>query len=212
MKRLAAIMVVAAAMVTTLVACSGSPSTPANPKTDVSVSPTAQAVLSPGDVALLYVDAFRGNPAALRAYNPNSSFSEEYFDTLGESAGRSWGVTFSDEQRDQIALAYKKALATLEANVVKEEVTSDKATVSLAIKGVDFATSLKQQSAELDKSKVTAENKAETYAQLLTAALNRAPLVSEPTTTEMTLTNQGGTWVPEPTSAKALINALVNWG
>ena len=81
---------------------------------------------SPSDVAMLYVDGFRGDVAGVKAYNPNSSLTEDYLQSLGkQSAGgfaQGLGVAFTQEQLAAIGTAYTGALTRVEAKVADEKV------------------------------------------------------------------------------------------
>jgi hypothetical protein len=169
---------------------------------------------SPSEVAMLYLDGFRGDVAAVRAYNPGSSMTEEYLQSLGEDAAGGFatglGVTFTDAQLAEIGEAYTDALGRVEAAVVDEQVDGDRATVTLEVRSVDVSSSLEEVAAELLPPDVGQE--AATYTEFLVEGLAGAEPLEEPVSYEMSLDRGGdGRWSPDAASGKGLVQALVRW-
>lgn len=186
-------------------AATGGASAPATP---VAGQPSAS------QVALLYLDAFRGNVAGLKAYNPNSSASEAVFAGINKSTLTSLGITPTDQQSQQVAEAMRRGLAKVEATVVKETPVADGTSVTLSIRGIDLAGSFRKTTGAIDKAKLTEANKAETYVDALATAWQDAPLVDQATNVELLLTyppgvKSGGLWVPDPGSGQAISKAFV---
>ncbi len=219
----AALATVLAAMLT-LTACGGSPAstvvgsaapsdTAPSSAAASSAAPTAQE-LTASEVALLYMDAFRGDVTGIKAYNPNTSATGNSFDGINQATLKSLGVTLDDEQNQQVAEGTKKGLAAVETKVVKETVNGSTATVTLAIRGIDLVKSYQQHVGAIDKTKLTAANKAATYAKALAASWAEAPLVAKASDVDLILNyppgvTAGGKWVPDASSGKAVVNAFV---
>lgn len=175
---------------------------------------SGKAAKSPSEVAMLYVGGFRGDVAAVRAYNPDSSLTEEYLQSLGEQAAeglaQGFGVTFTPELLAEVGDAYTDALTRVEAEAVDELVDGDRATVTLEVRGVDVASSLAEHTASLQPP--TAGSEAATYSAVLVDSLNAAELVAEPESVEMVLNrSSSGTWSPDSSAARSLVQALVRW-
>lgn len=164
---------------------------------------------SAGDVAMFYLDAFRGDPSVLREYNPDSSFSDEYFESLAPAFAQLWGVTFSDEQNGRIADAYRSALRLVEAALIDEAQDGETAVATLEIRGVDLPGSLTAQIQAIDQTAITAENITDTYTRLLVATLTEIGLAPEAAEVEVSLTRKGSLWVPEDSAVGAIIGALL---
>lgn len=160
---------------------------------------------SPGDVAMLYVDAFRGGEG-LTDYNPDSSWDGSYFETLGASAQEVVGEPLDAEQTERVAAAYREALGQIEAEVLEEQVDGDEATVTLALRGLDYGAAMKTAGEDfvLDEADPTGS-----YAGLLLEALDIVEPVEEPMDVEMTFTRSGDLWAPDGESGAELIQALL---
>lgn len=170
--------------------------------------------MSPSEVAMLYIDGFRGDVAAVRDYSPGTSMTEEYLQSLGEDAARGFetglGVTFTDAQLAEIGNAYTDALGRVEAEGVDEQVDGDRATVTLDVRSIDVSSSLEEVAAALLPPEPGTEGA--TYTQFLVEGLSGAELVEEPVSYEMVL-NRGsdGRWSPDAASGRGLVQALVRW-
>lgn len=162
--------------------------------------------LSPGDVAMIYVDAFRGGDE-LNDYNPNSSWDGSYFESLGASAEEVVGEPLDAEQTAQVAAAYREALGQIEAEVVDEQVDGDTATVTLSMRGLGYGSAMEQAGKDfvLDQKDPTGS-----YTSLMLEALDLVKPVKKPVEVTMTL-NQGGDglWAPDGESGAALTEALL---
>jgi hypothetical protein len=196
------------------VVVSASPSTTASSSAASSSTATTDQELTASQVALLYMDAFRGDVTGIKAYNPNTSATGNSFDGINQATLKSLGVTLNDEQNQQVSDGTKKGLATVETKVVKETVNGSTATVTLAIRGIDLVKSYQQHVGAIDKTKLTAANKAATYAKALAASWAEAPLVAKASDVDMILNYppgvvSGGKWVPDPASGKTVVNAFV---
>lgn len=170
--------------------------------------------LTASQVALLYMDAFRGDVTGLKAYNPNTSATGHPFDGINQATLKALGVTLNEEQNQQVADGTKAGLATVETKVVKETANGNSATVTLSIRGIDLAKSYQKHVGAIDKAKLTEANKAATYAKALAASWAEAPLVAKASEVEMILNyppgvESGGKWVPDPASGKTVVNAFV---
>lgn len=176
-------------------ACGGSGDTGADPEEK-----------SPGDVAMLYVDAFRGEDGLI-AYNPNSSWDGSYFESLGASAEEVVGEPLTAAQNEQVAAAYKKALGQVEAELVDEQVDGDTATVTLSMRGLGYDKAMKAAARDWVYDQ---KDPAGSYTTLLLTALDRVTPVEKPVEVKMTL-NQGGDglWAPDSESGAALTQALL---
>ncbi|MGB7964613.1 MAG: hypothetical protein WCF12_16850 [Propionicimonas sp.] len=165
-------------------------------------------------MALLYMDALRGDVTGLKAYNPNTSATGRSFDGINRATLKTLGVTLNDEQNQQVAEATNTGLSTVETTVVKERVNDSLATVTLAIRGIDLVKSYQQHVGAIDKTKLTEANKAATYAKALAASWAEAPLVAKASNVDLILNyppgvTAGGKWVPDAASGKAVVNAFV---
>ncbi len=168
----------------------------------------------PSEVAMLYVNGFRGDVAGVKVYNPNSSLTEDYLQTLGKQAAEGFaqglGVTFTQEQLAAIGKAYTDALTRIEAKVGDEQVDGDRATVTFEIRGLDMAGALKERVDTMPTPPKGSE--ATAYSALLVDSLGGAALVAEPDSYSMTLNRSGnGTWSPDAVSGSGLVRALVRW-
>lgn len=166
--------------------------------------------VSASDVAMMYVDAFRGESDALRDYNANSSWDDSYFETAGTGLSQAQGIEFTEEQAAAVADAYRTALSAVEAEAVEEKVDGDTATVGLSIRGVDLAGAMAAHQKQLAAAAVAEDPAA--YADAVVAMLGDTDLVAEPTDVEMTLTRGGDDlWGPDSSSAPDLIAAVAQW-
>lgn len=202
MRRLHALFVVAfIAISLTLVGCGLGGKAPAGP--------------GPGEVAMLYLNALKGDAAGLRAYNPGTTWDDAVLDSTNDATLDALGISPTDEQRAELTQATKAGLSKVEASVVDEKVKDGIATVTLSIRGIDLASSFTEQLEAIDASKVTAKTKAQVYSQALTKAWAQAPLVAEPVEVDMVLTFPPGLassakWTPKATDgARQIIQALV---
>lgn len=161
---------------------------------------------SPGDVALMYVDAFRGDPEALKEYNPKSTFDDTYFESFGTGAAESFKVTWTQEQADRITAAYAEALTQIEAEVVEEDVDGDDATVTLAITGIGFDAAIEAQGKGFVRDD---KDPAASYADLLVKALGAVETVADTQEVELTFTDVEGVWTPLGAGGSALVDAMV---
>lgn len=161
--------------------------------------------MSPGDVALLYVDAFGGGEG-LTEYNPDSSWDGSYFESLGASAQEVVGEPLDAEQTEQVAAAYREALGQIEAEVLEEQVDGDEATVTLALRGLAYGSAV--ETAAEDFVLDTADP-AGSYTELLLEALDIVEPVKKPMNVEMTLTRSGDLWAPDGESGAEVIEALM---
>lgn len=196
------------------VAASAAPLGSASSSAASSSAAPADQELTASQVALLYMDAFRGDVTGLKAYNPNTSATGHPFDGINRATLKALGVTLNDEQNQLVADATKVGLGTVETKVVKETVNGNTATVTLAIRGIDLAKSYQQRVGAIDKTTLTEANKAATYAKALAASWAEAPLVAKASEVDMILNyppgvESGGKWVPDPASGKTVVNAFV---
>ena len=161
---------------------------------------------SPGDVAMLYADALAGDPEGLRDYNPDSSWDDSYFESLGDSAEQVVGETLDAEQTDQVAAAYREALGKVEAEVADEQVDGDTASVTLAVRGLGYDAAMEVAAAawQLDRKDPTGS-----YTELLLETLDLAEPVDESMDVEMAFTRSGDVWVPDGESGARMIQALM---
>lgn len=166
---------------------------------------TSSEETSPGDVAMLYVDAFRGGEG-LTDYNPDSSWDGTYFETLGASAEQVVGVPLNADQTKRVAAAYREALGQIEAEVVKEQADGDRATVTLAVRGLGYGDAMEAAGKDfvLDQ-----KDPAGSYAKLLIEALGIVKPVEEPTNVEMAFTRSGDLWLPDSAGGAAIVRALL---
>lgn len=215
----AATIATALGLLLALTACSGTPASTvvvsaAPSATGSSSAATTAQEPTASQVALLYMDAFRGDLTGLKAYNPNTAATGTSFDGINQATLKSLGVTLNDEQNQLVADGTKAGLATVETKVVKETVNGNTATVTLAIRGIDLAKSYQQHVGAIDKTKLTEANKAATYAKALATSWAEAPLVAKASDVDMILNyppgvESGGKWVPDPANGKAVANAFV---
>ncbi|MBE7325473.1 hypothetical protein IEQ44_12505 [Nocardioides sp. Y6] len=161
---------------------------------------------SPQEVAMLYVDAFRGGDG-LTSYNENSSWDGSYFESLGNSAPEVVGEPLTSEQAAEVATAYERALGQVKAEVVDEKVDGDTATVTLAVRGLAYGDAM--ESAAKDWT-LDDKDPAGSYASLVLEALDVVKPVKKPMRVTMTLTQGGdGLWAPDGDSGAALTRALL---
>lgn len=211
-------------LVLALTACGGAPASTvvestaptsaASSSAASSSAATTDQELTASQVALLYMDAFRGDVTGLKAYNPNTSATGHSFDGINQATLKALGVTLNDEQNQQVAEGTMTGLATVETKVVKETANGSTATVSLAIRGIDLAKSYQEHVGAIDKAKLTETNRAATYAKALAASWAEAPLVAKASEVDMILNyppgvESGGKWIPDPASGKTVVNAFV---
>lgn len=168
--------------------------------------------LSPGDVALLYMEAMRGNVDGLREYNPDTAITEEgVFASANQSLLEMWGVSPTAEQEAQLTEAMMAGLSKTEFTVVDEKVDGETATVTVAIRGIDMASSLKAQF-ETIGGQITEDTEDETIITLLDRAWREVPLVPEATNVDMPFTAVAdGTWIPGSEAGGAAAAAYVRW-
>jgi hypothetical protein len=161
---------------------------------------------SPGDVAMLYVEAFRGGPEGLTGYNPDSSWDDTYFESLGASAREVVGEPLDAGQTERVAAAYREALGQIEAEVIEEQVDGDAATVTLAMRGLAYGAAMEAagQDFVLDRDDPTGS-----YTSLVLEALATVEPVDDPMEVEMTFTRSADLWVPSGESGAQMIQALL---
>ncbi|NLT36263.1 MAG: hypothetical protein GXX83_10265 [Gaiellales bacterium] len=152
--------------------------------------------LSPREVAPLYLEAMRGNVSGLREYNPDTEITEEgVFGSANQTLLSLWGVSATPEQEAQLTEAMLAGLSQVQFTVVDEEVDGKNATVTVAIRGVDMASSLETQF-ETIGGQITDGTEDETIIALLDKAWREAPLVPEPANVDMPFTAVvDGRWI-----------------
>lgn len=142
---------------------------------------------SPSDIALLYVDAFRGRPEALLTYDPEAEittavnlpvvFNEGFLQNGGE-------LPSEDEVAKLNELA-TNALAKAEVEIKSEEVEGDLGTVVVEIRGLDFEAAVSK--AESRVSRDYFDSDPEFFTALLTEAWQVADLGEKASVIEMVL-------------------------
>lgn len=215
-------VVIGVATLVGLGGCAGVPATPGNaPTTTAAGTTTAASTTAPADqeptasqVALLYMDAFRGDLTGLQAYNPGTSASGDSFAGINRATLKALGVTLTEEQQSLVTDATRTGVSKVETTVVKEQMDGSTATVTLAIRGIDLLASYKQHVAAIDQTKLTPANRPGTYATALAASWEEAPLVEKASTVDLVLTyppgvTSGGKWIPDAASGKAIASAFV---
>jgi hypothetical protein len=209
-RRLAALLTLCTALIlsVTLSACGAS--------NTGSQTPETPREKTPGEVAVLYLKGMAGDISGLKAHNPDSSVTADaIFGGVNKATLESLGVTATSEQEEQLSEAMHKGLSKVEIELVDEKVTGSTAKVTLAVKGIDLASSFKTRYAAIDKTKITDDaSKAEATVAALADAWSNAPLLTEPTTVDMVLNyppgvKSGGMWTPDASSAKGLSSAIV---
>lgn len=168
---------------------------------------------SPSEVALLYMEALRGNVSGLKAYNPNTELTEQgVFGSANETLLDMWEVTSTPEQEAQLTEAMLAGLSKVQFSVVDEKVDGESATVTLAIQGIDMTSSLDTQF-ETIGGQITNETEDETVIALLDKAWREAPLVPKPVTVDMPFTAVlDGMWIADTEGAAAIGDAYLKVG
>ena len=169
--------------------------------------------LSPREVAPLYLEAMRGNVSGLREYNPDTEITEEgVFGSANQTLLSLWGVSATPEQEAQLTEAMLAGLSQVQFTVVDEEVDGKNATVTVAIRGVDMASSLETQF-ETIGGQITDQTEDETILTLLDKAWREAPLVPKPVTVDMPFTAVlDGIWIADTKGASAIGDAYLKVG
>jgi hypothetical protein len=154
---------------------------------------------SPSDVAVLYLDAMRGDVAGLKEHNPDTEITEEgVFGSANQSMLEAWGVSPTAAQEAQLTEAMLAGLSKVEFTVVGEKVDGESATVTVAIRGIDMASSLDTQF-ETIGGQITPDTEDAAIIAVLDKAWREAPLVPEPTDVDMSFTAvSDGRWIAEP--------------
>lgn len=159
---------------------------------------------SPAEVAPLYLEAMRGNVSGLRGYNPDTEITEEgVFGSANQTLLSLWGVSTTPEQEAKLTEAMLAGLSKVQFSVVDEEVDGKNATVTVAIQGIDMASSLETQF-ETIGGQIPDETEDETIIALLDKAWREAPLVTEPANVDMPFTAvSDGRWIAGPEGGAA---------
>lgn len=162
--------------------------------------------LQPGEVAMLYVDAFRGGDE-LVGYNARSGWDGSFFDSVGGSAEEVVGEPLDAQQRARVAEAFRKALGQVRAKVVAEKVDGDAATVTLRVRGLAYGAALDRAGKDFT---LDTKDPSGSYTALLLEALGLAKPVKEPVRVKVKLDrDEDGVWTPNPKSGAALTRALM---
>ena len=167
---------------------------------------------SPGDVAVLYLDAMRGDVSGLKGYNPDTEFTEEgVFGSANQGMLEAWGVSPTAEQEAQLTEAMLAGLAKVEFTVVDEKVDGDSATVTVALRGIDMSSSLETQFATIG-GQITPDTEDDAIIAVLDKAWREAPLVPEPTDVDMSFTAvSDGRWIVDAQAGAATAAAYVKF-
>ncbi len=167
---------------------------------------------SPSDVAVLYLDAMRGDVSGLKEYNPDTELTEEgVFGSANQSMLETWGVSPTAEQEAQLTEAMLAGLSKVEFTVADEKVDGESATVTVAIRGLDMSSSLDTQF-ETIGGQITEDTPDAAIIAVLDKAWREAPLVPEPTTVDMTFTAvSDGRWIADPQAGAAAGAAYVKF-
>lgn len=192
---LGAVLVVLALVVT---GCSGG-----GGDGDPDPEPTA---LRPGEVTMLYVDAFRGGDE-LVGYNPHSGWDGSFFDSVGGSAEQVVGQPLDAQQRAQVAEAFRTALGQVTAKVLAEDVAGDTATVTLRVRGLAYGAALDRAGKDFT---LDTEDPSGSYTSLLLEALDVVKPVKKPVRVKVALDrDEDGVWTPDRKSGAAITRALM---
>lgn len=169
--------------------------------------------LSPDDVALLYLEAMRGNVSGLREYNPDTELTEEgVFGSTNQALLEVWGVGPTAEQEAQLTEAMLAGLSKVEFSVVGEEVDGESATVTVTIRGIDMSSSLETQF-ETIGGQITDDTEDETIIAILDRAWREAPLVSESINVDMPFRAvSDGRWIADPQGGADAAAAYMKMG
>lgn len=161
----------------------GATSIPANP--------------GPGDVALLYVDAFRGRPEALLSYDPDAEittavnlpvvFNEGFLQNGGE-------MPSGDEVAKLNELGIN-TLAKAEVEISSEQVEGDLGTVVVEIRGLDFEAAVSDAESRIIPEDFDSET--EFFTALLTESWQVAGLGEKASAIEMILIRSQDTDSPD---------------
>lgn len=129
-------------------------------------------------------------------YNPDTEITEEgVFGSANATLLEVWGVSPTAEQEAQVTEAMLAGLSKVEFSVVDEKVDGESATVTVAIRGIDMASSLKTQF-ETIGGQITDQTEDEDIIALLDKAWREAPLVPEPANVDMPFTAvSDGRWI-----------------
>ena len=154
---------------------------------------------SPSDVAVLYLDAMRGDVSGLKDHNPDTEITEEgVFGSANQSMLEAWGVSPTAEQEAELTEAMLAGLSKVEFTVVAEKVDGESATVTVAIRGIDMSSSLETQFATIG-GQITPDTEDAAIIAILDKAWREAPLAAEPTDVDMSFTAvSDGRWIADP--------------
>lgn len=192
---------------------SGAPSSAPPAGAESGTAAEASKELSPSDVALLYLEAMRGNVSGLKEYNPDTEITQEgVFGSANPSLLETWGVSPTAEQEAQLTEAMLVGLSKAEFTVVDEKVDGESATVTVAIQGIDMSSSLATQFEKIG-GQITDDTEDEAIVAVLDKAWREAPLVPEPSTVDMMFTAvSDGRWIADSRVAADLVGPYLNFG
>ena len=160
---------------------------------------------SPKEVALLYVDALRGDVAGLAAYDKDAVPEEGYWAESLEGQD----ISFTPEQVDAYVRASQGALSRAKVTAAGETVDGSSAVVRLEITPVDFVNTVSTLAEAVDWAGKSPEEVDSLIADLMIRALNEAPLTDRTSTLEVTMKKVKGLWVLDEASAGPLVNGMI---
>lgn len=191
---------------------SGCGSSPASDTASKSPASGKSGELSPGDAALLYMEAVRGNVAGLKEYNPDSKMSEEgAFNSYHEGLLEVWEVETTPEQDAQLTQAMLDGLSKVEFKVLDEKVDGNKATVTMLIRGLEMSESLEKQ-VDAIGGQITDTTEDAAILKALDKTWREAPLADEPVEVVLQFRSvSDGRWIIDSSSGEGLADAFLSY-
>lgn len=179
----------------------------------------------PGDVTMLYIDAFvRGDADGIISYNSaieglineasggsGSLFESSLLEGLEQS-----GTFLDEEQKKGLIEGYKKTAAIVEVSVVDEKIDGDSAVVTLDVKGVDVGAAIEAKLAtwmdDVFAGAISADTTPEEIEKMsfdmVIEVLNNPVLKPESQKITINLTKEKGKWVVPESEFDVLFSSM----
>lgn len=194
------------------VALSGCGGSPSPGSTGEPPAKDQAGTASPGDVALLYLEAMRGNVAGLKEVNPDTELPEDgLFSSYHQGMLEAWGVKTTPEQDAQLTEAMLEGLSKARFEVVDESIDGKQATVKLSIWGLEMSDSLEKQMDAIG-GQVTDATEDAAIVEVPDKMWREAPVADEPVQVEVQFRSvSDGRWIIDPSSGTSLFNAYLSY-
>lgn len=191
---------------------SGCGSSPASDTASTSPPAEQSGEVSPGDAALLYMEAMRGNAAGLKEYNPDSKLPEDgVFTNYHQGLLDVWEVKTTPEQDAQLTQAMLDGLSKVEFEVVDEKIDGNKATVTMSIRGLEMSKSLEKQMDAIG-GQITDATEDAAIVDALDKTWREASLAKDPVEVDVQFQSvSDGRWIIDSSSGEDLFNAFLSY-